>query len=72
MLLQNYQKLISSQGVVSSKVLAVPNKQNFRYKYNTKKMYISVSHKHKDISLVRFRSPYHTDALGFHVITVMM
>jgi hypothetical protein len=41
MLRQNYQKLISSQGAVSSKVLAAPNEQNFRQKYNIKKMYFS-------------------------------
>jgi hypothetical protein len=67
MLQQNYQKLISSQGVVSSKVLAVPNKQNFRYF-----RCISISHKHKDTSPVTFRSPQDTDALGFHIIAVTM
>jgi hypothetical protein len=44
MLQQNYQKLISSQGAASSKVLAAPNKQNFRYKYyaKQKKKFISI------------------------------
>lgn len=41
MLQQNYQKPTSSQGVVSSRVLAVPNTQNFNCKHRNQNRFFS-------------------------------
>jgi len=67
MLQQNYQKPTSSQGVVSSRVLAVPNTQNFNCKHRIQNRFFFFQFQaYRMVPYTIFSSSLH------HVLTVVL